>query len=149
MDRTIFPPDRRRSDAAVILAAGGAVPVGLSGALLAGGWVDLPAVTAAGAIYSLIALVAWRGHGGGAFGWANTVTTLRAGLISVLPGLVLSVERFDAAAGWAVTGFGLAALALDGVDGFIARRHGEASAFGARFDMEIDAAYVLFLSALV
>jgi phosphatidylglycerophosphate synthase len=47
-----------------------------------------------------------------------------------------------------VIGFGLLALALDGVDGFIARWCREASAFGARFDMEVDAAYVLLLSAL-
>ena len=144
MDRTIFPPDRRRSGAAAVLAAAAAVPAVLTAALLAGDRIGIWAMTAALAIYSLIAFLAWRSHGGGAFGWANTVTSLRAGLVSVLPALVLSADSI----GWAVTGFGLLALALDGVDGFIARRFGEASPFGARFDMEIDAAYVLFLSAL-
>jgi phosphatidylglycerophosphate synthase len=148
MDKMIFPPARCRTSAASVLAAGAAVPTALTGVLLAGGRIDVPAMTAALAIYSLVAFLALCGHGGGAFGWANTVTILRAGLISVLPALVLSAERFDGWTSSAVAGFGLLALALDGVDGFIARRCGEASAFGARFDMEIDAAYVLFLSAL-
>jgi len=41
------------------------------------------------------------------------------------------------------------ALLLDGVDGQIARRTGTASAFGARFDMEVDALLILVLAALV
>jgi phosphatidylglycerophosphate synthase len=41
------------------------------------------------------------------------------------------------------------ALALDGVDGAVARRTGTASALGARFDMEIDAALILALSVLL
>ena len=39
-------------------------------------------------------------------------------------------------------------LALDGVDGAAARREGLASAYGARFDLEVDAALILVLSAL-
>ena len=37
---------------------------------------------------------------------------------------------------------------LDGVDGWLARRHRIASDFGARFDMEIDALLILALSVL-
>ncbi len=37
---------------------------------------------------------------------------------------------------------------LDGVDGRLARQSGMASAFGARFDMEIDALLILALSIL-
>jgi phosphatidylglycerophosphate synthase len=40
----------------------------------------------------------------------------------------------------------LPALALDGVDGFVARRTGTASAAGARLDMEMDAALLMVLS---
>jgi FkbM family methyltransferase len=43
---------------------------------------------------------------------------------------------------------GAGMLALDGVDGLLARRLGLASPFGARFDMETDAATMLALSAL-
>jgi phosphatidylglycerophosphate synthase len=38
---------------------------------------------------------------------------------------------------------------LDAVDGTLARRSGLSSAFGARFDMETDAAFTLLLCALV
>ncbi|TCC10293.1 CDP-alcohol phosphatidyltransferase family protein [Kribbella soli] len=41
------------------------------------------------------------------------------------------------------------ALVLDGVDGQVARRTGTASAFGARFDMEVDSFLVLVLSVYV
>jgi phosphatidylglycerophosphate synthase len=48
-----------------------------------------------------------------------------------------------------VVGIAAVAAALDGVDGWIARRTRTASAFGARFDMETDALLILVLSALV
>ncbi|WP_405068797.1 CDP-alcohol phosphatidyltransferase family protein [Kribbella sp. NBC_01510] len=41
------------------------------------------------------------------------------------------------------------ALVLDGVDGQVARRTGTASAFGARFDMEVDAFLIMVLSVYV
>src|SRR5690606_19124180 len=41
------------------------------------------------------------------------------------------------------------ALALDAVDGYVARRTGTASALGARFDMEVDAFLLLVLCLLV
>lgn len=40
-------------------------------------------------------------------------------------------------------------LVLDGVDGWVARARGESSAFGARFDMETDAALLMALSLAV
>ena len=43
----------------------------------------------------------------------------------------------------------LLAVALDGVDGWLARRQRIASDFGARFDMEIDALLILVLAILV
>jgi phosphatidylglycerophosphate synthase len=47
---------------------------------------------------------------------------------------------------WAVVALASVALALDGVDGAIARRTGTSSATGARFDMEADAYLILVLS---
>ena len=71
---------------------------------------------------------------------ANGITFVRALLAVVVavigptgPGLVLVVV----------------ALALDWVDGQVARRTGTASAFGARFDMETDAFLILVLSVYV
>jgi phosphatidylglycerophosphate synthase len=43
----------------------------------------------------------------------------------------------------------LIVLLLDGADGWTARRTGLASPFGARFDMEVDALFVLVLAMLV
>ena len=79
------------------------------------------------------------------FGLANTVTVLRLALL------------------WAIAGGGVQAtvpgptqallliafFALDGVDGWLARRMGDQSRFGAHFDMEIDALSVLVAALLL
>jgi phosphatidylglycerophosphate synthase len=44
---------------------------------------------------------------------------------------------------------GTLCLTLDGVDGRVARARGEATSFGARFDVEIDAAMLIVLSVAV
>ena len=82
------------------------------------------------------------------FGAANLVTLLRAGGVCLLAGLIGRTE--DAAMlGWMLPLTALAILALDGLDGWLARRFGLASAYGARFDMEVDAFLILVLSLLV
>ncbi|PRY18136.1 CDP-alcohol phosphatidyltransferase family protein [Kineococcus rhizosphaerae] len=47
---------------------------------------------------------------------------------------------------WWLVGLALPALLLDGLDGYVARRTGTATAAGARLDMEVDAALILVLS---
>jgi phosphatidylglycerophosphate synthase len=49
---------------------------------------------------------------------------------------------------WWLLALVVPALALDGVDGFVARRTGTSSAAGARLDMEMDAALLLVLSTV-
>lgn len=81
------------------------------------------------------------------FGPANTVTLSRIVLICLLAALMgTAVPDEDCL--WLIAGFATLALALDGVDGWAARRSGLASRFGARFDMEADAFFVLVLSVL-
>lgn len=81
------------------------------------------------------------------FGSCNGVTLFRAGLGASLLTPLLSGDAGQAAwGGWAVALVALFALLLDGVDGWLARRQGLASGFGARFDMEIDAALPLMLA---
>lgn len=80
------------------------------------------------------------------FGAANQITTLRAILVSLVAGLVGEPRIPSVAAGAVIAS--IAVTALDGVDGWLARRNGIASAFGARFDMEIDALLILALSVL-
>jgi len=81
------------------------------------------------------------------FGAANTVTLSRIVLICLLAAL-MGTAAPDEDCLWLIAGFAAVALALDGVDGWAARRSGLASRFGARFDMEADAFFVLVLSVL-
>ena len=57
-------------------------------------------------------------------------------------------EPHTTALAWAATALAILTSALDGVDGWLARRSTLASAFGARFDMETDALLIMVLSAL-
>ena len=79
------------------------------------------------------------------FGAANRVTLLRLVLAALTAGLV--AEQAPGVA-WAAVGMAALAVSLDGVDGWLARRSGMASAFGARFDMEVDAFLILVLALL-
>jgi drug/metabolite transporter superfamily protein YnfA len=79
-----------------------------------------------------------------AFGAANSVTLARAALTVLLVAL-LGTAPTPALGCFALA---LAAAVLDGVDGPLARATGMTSAFGARFDMETDAALMLVLAAL-
>jgi phosphatidylglycerophosphate synthase len=76
-------------------------------------------------------------------GAANAITAARLVAIPALPYLhgAAPAAAFAAAA--------LALFALDGVDGWVARRAGASTEFGARFDMETDALFVLVLCALL
>jgi phosphatidylglycerophosphate synthase len=80
------------------------------------------------------------------FGTANTTTMLRAGLVALLASLIGEPGMPFVATSAAV--LGLLATALDGVDGWLARRTGMTSPFGARFDLETDVFLVLALSVL-
>jgi phosphatidylglycerophosphate synthase len=81
----------------------------------------------------------------GAFGAANAVTLAR-GAIAIL---LVALLDTGTAAGWWPAALAIVAVALDGVDGALARGRAETSAFGARFDMETDAFLILVLAALV
>ena len=77
------------------------------------------------------------------FGPANQVTLARGALIALLFGLI--GEPF---APWLVVIVASSVLVLDGVDGWLARRFGVVSDFGARFDMEVDAVLLIALAGL-
>ncbi|MEO8466172.1 MAG: CDP-alcohol phosphatidyltransferase family protein [Gammaproteobacteria bacterium] len=81
-----------------------------------------------------------------AFGVANGITLARGALTLLLAALI-GVDAGDAI-GWLVVTIAVIVVALDGVDGWFARNRNEASAFGARFDMETDALLILVLAAL-
>ena len=88
-------------------------------------------------------------HPGPGLGPANRLTLARAALVLPLAVLALLPGVFTGAGYWWMVGLSTMALVLDGLDGLLARRTGTESAFGARFDMELDAFLLLVLSALV
>lgn len=89
-----------------------------------------------------------RTHGTTRFGAANAATSARSILVGLITALVaasftepISVPLLIALA--------VPALALDAVDGWLARRTHTTSELGARFDMEVDAFLLLVLSVFV
>ncbi|RUR33393.1 CDP-alcohol phosphatidyltransferase family protein [Vreelandella andesensis] len=79
----------------------------------------------------------------GPLGWANRVTLVRGVLVAIVIG-ALPANAFTNAI-WLWLAVAVIALLLDGVDGWIARRTNTHTPFGARFDMELDAALILIL----
>ena len=86
-----------------------------------------------------------RGFDHPTLGACNAVTLVRLALTSALLAAVVT----PVASGWVVCAVAAISLMLDGMDGWLARREGLTSAFGARFDMETDAALALILAGHV
>ncbi len=105
----------------------------------------------AGALFAGIAIVALaflrQHHPFVRFGAANQATTARAALAALVAALIGETPHAGLAV--AIVAATLAFIALDGLDGWLARQSRVASAFGARFDMEIDALLILALAILV
>ena len=125
------------------------IPMHAVGMLTAGGvavsllspW---PLVTGAGlSILGLVASAAGKWTPSGRFGAANALTAGRLLLLLLLVAFAHRLSSSVLAAGF------LLALLLDVADGAVARRRGDASAFGASFDMEVDAAFILFVGYLL
>jgi len=116
-----------------------AVVIGTVMALATG----VPALlTFVGALSLLYLVVQSRRHwtANGSFGLANAVTTLR---------LVLTVALLvgcETQSSMLLGAMALSILLLDGVDGWLARLTGSSSDFGARYDPEVDALFVLALA---
>ena len=120
------------------------------------GWAFTFALLALGP-YALGAFLIFRGlhlHPHAAFGPANRVTLVRMLMLCLLAALALHHMGSGPATpppwgAWTLVLLATGTALLDAVDGALARRTGLASAFGARFDMETDAAFILVLCALV
>jgi phosphatidylglycerophosphate synthase len=130
---------------AVALAAGVAT---LAAAVLgAGAGPTLAALAGFGAAAALAGRSLRLGYPHDHIGLCNAITLTRLALTMALVAPILS----GAPLSWALFAIAVIALALDGVDGWFARRQGHVSDFGARFDMEVDSvlALVLALNAAV
>ena len=133
---------------AIATGIGGTAGIGW----IIGSWIGDPAYAfKASAFFALLTgavlNVAGADHPHPQFGAANVVTTIRAMLAAFGAGLI----GYPALSGvmWAVIALTTAMVILDGLDGRLARATGMSSEYGARFDMETDAAFILVLSILV
>ena len=79
-------------------------------------------------------------------GYANLVTSGR--LVLVVFVASLASQPVVPAVAWTAVVVSTIAALLDIADGWIARRTGTATAFGARFDMEVDAVLIIVLAGL-
>lgn len=82
-------------------------------------------------------------------GPANRVTLGRATLVVAVTALALRLGPLGEVGYWWVLALATVGMALDGLDGRVARNTRSEGAFGARFDMEVDALLLMALSALV
>lgn len=140
------PPVRRFVlEGAATLVAAGVVGGGLSYAAGLSPWLTAKVVALVG-LHLAICAPHLPGHTRPTLGAANRLTLFRGVLVGVVAGFIGE----PLAVAWAgpLAGLAFIALALDGVDGALARRMGTASPFGARLDMELDALTVLVLSIL-
>ncbi len=148
---------------AVLLVAASVIPLAIGLA-----WLAMPGLEL-GLLPSALALT-WFGagvllirqglrtgsHPHTRFGAANGVTLFRMALAGLLVGLIGQANWVPpwgspdtAALAWGAVVLATATALLDACDGLLARRSGLASSFGARFDMETDAAFTVVLSVAV
>ncbi|WBB50676.1 CDP-alcohol phosphatidyltransferase family protein [Verrucosispora sp. WMMA2044] len=124
----------------IVLLAGLAATVGLGVA----GWL---AGLAYGAVTYLALVRGLRHAGSDRLGPADWVTMGRGLLVGAVTALIADALTDGRPAPVALlVAMTAVALALDAVDGKVARRTGTTSALGARFDMEVDSFLVLMLS---
>jgi phosphatidylglycerophosphate synthase len=145
-------------DASLHMAVfGGGLGAALLGAL-AGAALSWRGMMAALLCYALIALLTLfalaRHYHPNRFGLANAITLGRAAITAALFGLfgewlLNGVPSFTDVQRWSLAAMAVLILIMDGLDGPAARRSGLASPFGAWFDMEADAVFVLSLYLLV
>jgi phosphatidylglycerophosphate synthase len=88
-------------------------------------------------------------HPFGRFGAANVLTLIRLVICSLIGGLALELAIHETpprdGVMWVFCAMAVCALVIDGLDGYAARKQNMTSAFGGRFDMEVDALQILLL----
>ena len=149
MPATPVPVGRPVPWAPLIMALGAGL-VGVGGLLLFG-VVDLGGAAVGVLVAALGGALVALSRRQVRLGWANGITLARLvgtawiGAIA-WTWLVSAPSRPGAVA---MIGIAVCCLVLDGVDGKVARARGEVSDFGARFDMETDAAMIMILCVAV
>lgn len=125
------------------------LPLGVAMALTFGPGAPMFALTLFVLIGAFVTIGLPRDYPHDRFGLANSVTLLRGALVSWLAGFVLLPEVVrDTTLAWSLVTAAFVVLLLDGLDGWLARKTGQASAFGAKFDMEVDSLFAIVLALL-
>jgi phosphatidylglycerophosphate synthase len=115
-------------------------------------------VIAAGFSYALVITLVVNGLRWHAphrhFGFANAITLCRAAINALLLAVAAEIWlggplTLDSEIRWELMAVATIALLMDGLDGWAARRTKMASDFGARFDVETDAVFLLTLTLIV
>lgn len=135
-----------------VAAAVGIVSVGGLGLVAVGSLAErfaypLQSAAVLAALLAGVIGVAGDDHPFARVGAANYVTTVRAALVALIAGAVGRPATPEVL--WTLVSLAVLASALDGIDGWVARRTQMTSGFGARFDMETDALLILVLAILV
>ena len=104
----------------------------------------------AAVVFAAVVFIAARGrrthHPFARFGAANAVTAVRALLVALVAAAI--GEAHTPSLAIAVVVVASITTVLDGLDGWLARRSRMTSAFGARFDVEVDALLIQVLAIL-
>lgn len=145
-----LPDAPLRTSVLTTKAVGLIAVVGLASVARIGLQLDAMYPLKVGAVFALVMLIAivfvGEHHPFARFGPANQTTTARVMLVAMAAGLV-GEPRIPIVAASAAAAT-LVAAALDGLDGWLARRSRMVSDFGARFDMETDALLLMVLASL-
>ncbi|GGI48497.1 phosphatidylglycerophosphate synthase [Agromyces flavus] len=128
-----------------LLGAAGLAAIQASGGSPTIGWIAGMAYLA---VSTVLVLRALHRRATRRFGWANVVTATRSALVGIITGLV-AASFSEPISVPLLIGLVVPALALDAVDGWVARRTDSITELGARFDMEVDAFLLLVLSGYV
>jgi phosphatidylglycerophosphate synthase len=131
--------------AAAVAGLAGGIAVNQAEPLPLVGWLTLAAYATVSNVLLAVGLHRRRTT---RFGSANVVTTVRSTLVGLITALV-ATSLVSPISVPLLVGLCVPALALDAVDGWLARRTGSASELGARYDMEVDAFLLLALSVYV
>jgi phosphatidylglycerophosphate synthase len=146
------PASRLAVSVAVHMAGGGLATLGAASVLSGYGGLPDSYTGYVAACYALVAALMMLHLGGHApharFGTANRITLARGMIASLLGGAVPVVTMLNPEALWIASAAALLALALDGVDGWIARRTRMASAYGQHLDINFDTMMMGILALL-
>jgi len=143
----------RRDASRSLLLCSSLLAIGLVVLTIASQAYTIGSLAVSASVWCVVVALCWRfidKHNHAEFGPANLVTALRAAFTSALVGFVPVAEQVTSPVWlWGIAIAATVTLCLDGLDGYLARRSGLSSDYGARFDMETDAFLALIITLFI